>query len=118
MAKKKMMYDSEEDILSLSKGIKVKASIDIGDFIVDVDYSGFIVGIEILNASQNLRIREEQLKSLEQASMNITYKPNYVLITLLLKLKEKEKEIAIPLTVDLGHGSIKTEKTQFAVASS
>jgi len=118
MAKKKMMYDSEEDILSLSKGIKVKASIDIGDFIVDVDYSGFIVGIEILNASQNLGIKEEQLKSLEEASMNVIYKPNYVLVTLFLKSKGKEKEVAIPLTIDLGHGSIKTEKTQFAVASS
>jgi uncharacterized protein YuzE len=119
MAKRntKMMYDSEEDILSLSKGIKIKASIDIGDFIIDVDHRGFIVGIEILNASSNLGIKEAQLKLLEQASMNVTYKPNHVLITLLMKLKEREKEIAIPLTVDLGHGSIKTERTHFAMAS-
>ena len=119
MAKRnKIIYDCEEDILSLSKGIKVKASIDIGDFVIDVDHNDFIVGIEILNASQNLGIKEEQLKSLEQASMNVTYKPNYVLIALFIKFKDKEKEIAIPLTVDLGHASIKTERMQFAVASS
>lgn len=113
-----MTYDAEEDILSLSKNVKVKASIDIGDFIIDVDHDGFVAGIEILNASQNLGLTEVQLASLEQASMNVTYKPNYVLIALLMKIKNKEKDITIPLTVDLGHGSIKTEKTRFAVASS
>src|SRR4030043_1154446 len=114
---KKMMYDSEEDILSLSKGIKVKASIDVGDFIIDIDHSGFIVGIEILDASHNLGIKEGELKAIEQASMNVVYKPNSVLISLFMKFKEKEKEIAIPLTLDLGHGSLKTEKTRFAMAS-
>jgi uncharacterized protein YuzE len=116
-AKRKMMYDSEEDILSLSKGIKVKSSKDIGDFIIDVDHRGFIVGLEILNASENLGIKQEYLKSLEQASMSITYKPNSVCIAIFMKIKEKEKEIAIPLTIDLGHGAVKTEKTLFAVAS-
>src|SRR3989344_2692614 len=112
----KMKYDSEEDILSLSKNIKVEASIDVGDFIVDIDHKGFVVGIEILNASQNIGMTESQLTSLETASMNVTYKPNYVYIVIFMKLKEKEKDIAIPLTLDLGHGSIKTEKTQFAMA--
>jgi len=114
----KMMYDSEEDILSLSKGIKVKASIDIGDFVIDVDHRGFIVGIEILNASQNLKIKEEDLESLEAASMQVTYKPSCVYIAIFMKMKQKEKDITIPLTVDLGHGSVKTERTMFAMASS
>jgi uncharacterized protein YuzE len=113
----KMSYDREEDILSLSKGIKAKASIDIGDFIIDVDSRGFIVALEILNASQNLGIKEEMLKSLEQASMQVTYKPNYVYIAIYMKMKGKEKEVSIPLTVDLGHGAVKTEKTMFAMAS-
>ncbi|MBN2052502.1 DUF2283 domain-containing protein [Candidatus Woesearchaeota archaeon] len=112
---KKIIYDSEEDILSLTKGVKVKSSMDIGDFVIDIDHEGFISGIEILNASQNLGIEEEQLKTIEEASMNITYKPGHVLISLLLKSKRKEKEIAIPLTVDLGR-TAKTEKTRFAIA--
>ena len=82
-----------------------------------MDNRGFIVGLEILNASQNLGIKEELLKSLEHASMQVTYKPNYVYIAIYMKMKEKEKEIAIPLTVDLGHGAVKTEKTHFAMAS-
>ena len=115
-ANTKIIYDEEEDILFLSKGRKVKSSIDIGDFIIDVDSNGFISGIEILNASDNLKISEEQLKELEEASMSVTYKPNYVCIYLFMKFNKKEKDITIPLTVDLGHGSVRTEKTVFAVA--
>lgn len=112
----KMNYDLEEDILSLSKNRKVKASIDVGDFIIDIDNNGFVAGIEILNASQNLNLKETQLTSLEHASMRVTYKPNYVYIALVMKFKRKEKDITIPLTVDLGHGSVKTENLQFAIA--
>ena len=112
----KISYDEEEDILFLSKGRKVKASIDIGDFIIDIDTNGFVTGIEILNASQNLNLTEEQLSGLQEASMVVTYKPNYVVIYLVMKLKEKEKDITIPLTVDLGHGSVRTERANFAVA--
>ena len=111
-----MNYDYEEDILLLSKGVKVKASIDLGDFVIDVGNDGFIVGIEILNASQNLGLKQEQLKELKQASMNVVYKPNNVHISIIMHFGNKEKDIHIPLTVDLGHGMVTTEKTNFAVA--
>lgn len=111
----KINYDLEEDILSLSKG-KVKASIDVGDFIVDIDFQGFVTGLEILNASENLKLPQEQLKKIEKASMIITYKPNYVYIYLILKIEDKENKITIPLTVDLGHHEIKKEEISFVVA--
>jgi len=113
---KKMMYDDEEDILFLSKGQRVKSSIDVGDFIIDLDAKGFISGIEILNASENLKLPKEQLKSLKEASLSVTYNPSCVYIYLIMKFKDKEKDITIPLTVDLGHCSATTEKTEFAVA--
>jgi len=113
----KMIYDEEEDILFLSKQRKVKASIDIGDFVIDVGMDGFITGIEILNASENLNIPSKMLKELQHASMSVTYKPNYVYISLIMQFKNKEKDVSIPLTVDLGHGSVKTENTQFAFAT-
>lgn len=112
----KMNYDEEEDILVLSKTRKIKASIDLEDFVIDIDNNGFIVGIEILNASHNLSLNEEQLKNLKKASMNVVYKPNYVYISIIMQFGNKEKDICIPLTVDLGHGTITTEKTNFAIA--
>ena len=110
----KMIYDSEEDILSLSRGRKVKASIDIGDFIVDVDHKGFVAGIEILNASENLDIPAETLESLRSASMNISYKTKFIVLSLVMKFANSEKSLAIPLTVDLGHKG--AEHELFAVA--
>jgi len=112
----KMNYDSDEDILSLSRGRKVKASIEIGDFVIDVDTKGFITGIEILNASQNLGLKEDQLRRIQRASMSVKYKPNCVYIFLIMQLENKEKDITIPLTVDLGHGTLITEKANFAAA--
>jgi len=111
-----MNYDPEEDILWLSRRRKVKASIVIGDFVIDVDHDGFVTGVEINDASKNLSLKEEQLKSLKEASMTVTYKPNYVYISIFMKFEGKEKDINIPLTVDLGHGSLKTESARFAVA--
>ena len=46
MEDKRIDYDEEEDILFLSKGNKVKQSIDIGDFILDIDHKGNVTGIE------------------------------------------------------------------------
>ncbi|MFH1211743.1 MAG: DUF2283 domain-containing protein [Candidatus Woesearchaeota archaeon] len=109
----KINYDQEDDILSLSKEAKVKHSIDIGDFIVDIDHKGFVAGIEILNASENLNLSSKELALLEQASMVVSYKPNHVCIAITMKLKDKEKDITIPITVDLGHAG-KTEKSEFA----
>ena len=110
----KMIYDQEEDILSLSKGRKVKASIDIGDFIIDIDTNGFVSGIEVQNASKNLNIAEEQLSELQRAQMTVNYKPHYVYIHLLMQFKQKEQSIAIPLTVNIGQRRVRTEKTSFA----
>jgi len=110
------MIFEEEDILFLSKEKKVKASIDVGDFIIDIDHSGFVTGIEILNASENLNITENQLKEIQEASMVVTYKPNHVYIHLIMLFANKEKEIAIPLTIDLGYGGVTSKRTNFAVA--
>jgi len=109
-----MIYDQEDDTLFLSKKSKVKESIDIGDFIIDIDAKGFVTGIEILNASENLKISSAQLKMAREASMSVTYRPNYVYVSLVIRFKDKEKDITIPLSVDLGHGSL-TKKTEFAV---
>src|SRR3989344_2719798 len=99
----KIIYDKEEDILYLSKERKIKASIEIGDFILDVDMDDFISGIEILNASENLGISLNHLENIQKANMQITYKPNYVHILLVFMFKDKEVRVPVPLTIDLGH---------------
>lgn len=111
-----MSYASDEDILVLSRGRTVQASIEIGDFVIDIDHKGFVTGLEILDASRVLRLAEAQLKQMKNATMTINYKQDYVLIMLFFTIKNKEKEITIPLTVDLGHRTVTQQRVSFAAA--
>ncbi|MBU0760972.1 MAG: DUF2283 domain-containing protein [Nanoarchaeota archaeon] len=106
-------YNENEDILSFWRGNPSNVSIEIGDFIIDVDSSSHIAGFEIMNASENLNIPDKFLANIEKASMSVLYKPNYVYIMLKIKLKEKEKDISIPLTLDLGHKKLEREEVVF-----
>ena len=104
-------YDVENDILFASTGEKSKASLDIGDFILDVSYNNFIEGIEIMNASENLGISKEILKQIQSMKMSVTYKTNnvYVLLMIVFKKGDKEVNMPIPLTLDLGHKTPRQE---------
>jgi len=98
-------YDLENDILFISDGEKVKTSLDIGEFVLDVNHHNLISGIEIMDASENLGIEKEILKNIRNIKMSVTYKTNhvYVLLMIIFKMKGKEINIPIPLTLDLGH---------------
>lgn len=108
---KKIDYDFKNDILSITNGDKSKASIDIGDFILDVNHNNLICGIEIMDASENLGISKEVLKNIQNIKMSITYKTNHVHVLLMIITKNKGKEvnIPIPLTLDLGHKTPRKE---------
>ncbi len=104
-------YDADNDIFFISDGEKVKASLDIGDFILDVSHKNLICGIEIMDASENLGVSKEVLGSIQNMKMSITYKTNHVYILLVIAFKKEGKEvnIPIPLTIDLGHKKPKKE---------
>lgn len=104
-------YDSENDVFYISNGEKVKASLDIGDFILDVSPSNLICGIEIMDASENMGISKNILKNIKDIKMTINYKTNHVYVLLAITFKEKGKDvnIPIPLTLSLGHKSPKKE---------
>ena len=98
-------YDSENDIFSINNGEKVKTSIDIGDFVLDVSHKNFICGIEVMDASENLGISKKFLSNIKNITMSVNYNTNnvYVLLAMTFKDKEKEVNMSIPLTLSLGH---------------
>ena len=108
---KKINYDLENDIFYMSNGEKVKASLDIGDFILDVNYDNLICGVEIMDASDNLGIGQDNLKQLQNIKMSVAYRTNHVYILLMMTFKKQEKDvnISIPLALDLGHKKPKKE---------
>ncbi len=102
---KKVDYDYENDIFSISNQDKVKASLDIGDFILDINHKNLICGIEIMDASENLGISKENLQNIKSIKISINYKTNNVYVLLMITLKKQERDInvQIPLTLNLGH---------------
>ena len=98
-------YDSVNDIFFLSSGEKVKSSLDIGDFVLDVNSNNFICGIEIMNASENLGIDKSILKNIKSMKMSVNYKTNnvYVLLAIVFEKDNKEVNVQIPLSLNLEH---------------
>lgn len=108
-------YDSDNDILFISNGENTKASLDIGDFILDVSHDNLIIGIEAMDASENLGISKDFLKSIKNIKMSVNYNTNHVYVLLVMAFKNKEKEVnmSIPLTLNLGHKTPKKEVLVF-----
>jgi len=109
-----IMYDNEEDIFSLWTGKVSDVSIEIGDFIVDVDNNGYITGLEIINASKNLEISPNIIENIEKASLSVIYKPGYVYLSIKVKLKDRDEAVRIPLTLDLGHKNVEKKQVVFS----
>ena len=102
---KTMDYDFENDVFFINNGEKVKASIDIGDFILDVNHNNLICGIEVMDASENLGISKKFLENIKNIKMSVNYDTNHVYILLVMAFKNKGKEVnmSIPLTLNLGN---------------
>ena len=83
----------------------------MGDFILDVSHDNLICGVEIMDASENLGISKENLSTVQNIKMSVTYKTNnvYVLLAITFKEKGKEVNITIPVTIGLGHKEPKKE---------
>jgi uncharacterized protein YuzE len=104
-------YDSGNDILFISNGEKVKASIDIGDFVLDVSHANLVCGMEIMDASENLGVSKEMLGGIHNMKMSVIYKTNHVYVLLMISFKKADKtvNVQIPLTLDLGHRTPRRE---------
>ena len=104
-------YDFENDIFFINNGDRVKASIDIGDFVLDVNQSNLICGLEVMDASENLGISKDFLESVKSIKMSVNYSTNhaYVLLVMIFAKKGKEVNMSIPLTLNLGHKTPRKE---------
>ena len=107
-------YDSENDILFISDGTKVRSSLDIGDFVLDVNGDNLIGGIEVMDASENLGISKSILGKIKSVRMSVTYNTNNVYVLLMMTFQKANKEVnmSIPLSLNLGH---KTPQKQVLV---
>ena len=91
MAKNEMLkgtyrYRSEDDVLYVRPSQRAYASsVQVGEFIFDIDKKGKPVGVEILNASKLLQIPKEALRHLVSLKLEILVLKNRIEFRLRVK---------------------------------
>jgi uncharacterized protein YuzE len=107
LRKFKFDYDQEHDSLFIyDPHSKSKASIELGDFIIDYNSKGELSGIELLNASaffidlgsEDMKVDREMLAEIKDCRIEILPKSNYFVIKFLLIFKSA-KQLTTPLIV-------------------
>lgn len=96
-AEKGLMYNKEDDILFFTRGKPGKQTIEIADFILDVDKNSNLVGIEILNASKALGVPKSFLSSLDYAKVKTESTPNALYVKFLFASLNVIQNVQVPL---------------------
>ena len=101
-------YDYLNDILFFKvKNREYEKSIEFSNFVIDIDKEDFIVGVQIFNASDFLRIPKVVLRSVKKWEFNADINKNKIEIRLVFqavfrnKLIEKNPIILQPMKVSL-----------------
>lgn len=98
-------YSEKSDILHIHRqNKKVEGSAELGDFTMDFDKNGNVIGVEINNVSEFLKqagVSEEQLKGLKCAEIAVNKRdPKMTIVWIKLILpKNIERRIPIPAPV-------------------
>ncbi len=97
-------YNEKSDILNVRKiNKKSDGNAELGDFTVDFDTKGNVIGIEIMNASEFLGqvgITKEELAKLNDAELTVTQKNNNMFVWMILRLPHNiEKCIPLPTPI-------------------
>ena len=107
--KKVVSYDKENDILFIHKGFSkdeaFKGNIDAGDLVLDMSTKGRIRGVELINASDFLKIfniKKSMLNNLVDVSFTSKVTPEAIIIGLFITAKKSEEvppaKMVVPLT--------------------
>jgi uncharacterized protein YuzE len=95
-------YDRKNDILYLYKQGKFKGNVEVGDFVLDFDKEKRVMGLEILNASENLRnlgITKQILTQATEAKLKSHQKNSSILISFVLSIAGKETPALIAMPI-------------------
>ena len=107
-------YDEDNDILYIYKksehGSKVKGSLDVGNFIIDLTHDNNVSGLEVLDFSEvlkNFGIKKpkEVLQNIQRVQIRAVYTKSSIVIYYVIsyKLKNKEEKIGASVAVPVGN---------------
>ena len=83
ISNQKIEYDADIDALYVHRYPEQKevyGSLHLGNFVIDVDSEGIIIGLEIDNASEILGMKPEKLETINDAAITVMRQNGIVLI--------------------------------------
>jgi len=78
---KKIEYNAKIDTLHVYRYPEQKVvygSLQLGNFIIDIDSKGMIIGLEIDNASEILGLKPEKLETINDATVTVMFQHSVV----------------------------------------
>jgi uncharacterized protein YuzE len=97
-------YDSENDSLFVYRKAKIKGSIDVGYFVIDISTEGKVIGLEILNISEVIKNSgisnaKEFLDNIKKAGFRAVYHQDSIIVYFMVfsKAREVTSSIAVPI---------------------
>ncbi|MFH1126516.1 MAG: DUF2283 domain-containing protein [archaeon] len=93
-------YDYGANYLIVHKNKPAKASIELGEIIVDIDKYNQVTAVEIMNPDKLFGIPKKALKNIDEAKIRTEYRDGMFWIFLILRIGKETRPISIPLFLE------------------
>lgn len=95
----KFEYNRKEDILVFEhrKYDNYDRSIEVANFVVDLDKEGGFLGLEIINASKRLPMTKEELESIEKVETRIFEDEEDKMATIWIYREDEKTSLNVPV---------------------
>lgn len=88
-------YDFQNDtILFYGENHNYKSSIDLDGIVIDFDEENYLMGVEILDASNRLSISKYDLRNIRYFDMTIEVIKESIHVTIDIKISKRNKSVA------------------------
>lgn len=92
-------YHEKDDIAVFEYGDyeDYERSIDIANFVVDINSEGDFLGLEIIGASERLPLTKDELTEVEDMEIEVRDDEESMMVTITLRRDEKETSLNLPM---------------------
>lgn len=77
-------YKEDLDVLVVESSDydSYKSSVEFGNFVVDISHEGDVIGVEIIDASENTPLSREELSHITDAEIRVKYHNEYMVVAI------------------------------------
>ncbi len=93
-------YHRKDDIAVFEHGSydDYERSIDVANFVIDLDTEGNFIGLEVIGASDKLPLTEDELDEVEDIEIDVHSDEESTMISITMTKDEKKTSLNLPVT--------------------